>query len=321
MRPTATAREASGSGRANATVRRRPRTGFVLSGGASLGAMQVGMLRALYERRVVPDLLVGTSAGALNAAFVASRPQTVETADELATVWHELKREEIFPFSIRAMVVGLSGRRDHLVSDHGLRQLVARHVEFPDIGEAATPLHIAAFDLNEGCEVLLSRGPTLDIITAAASIPGIFPPVQIGARSLVDGGVVNNTPISHAVALGAERIFVLPTREPGRAPERTRRGALARAIHGLSVLTDGRLQFDLARYSKDAELLVLPAPNALAVQPTNFGHSGQLIREAHTAARAYLARVNPSQPRASRSRRRQRLRESPEAAHGLSHAA
>src|ERR1700692_2284858 len=72
----------------------RPTTAFVLSGGASLGALQVGMLRALYERHIVPDLLVGTSAGALNAAFIACRPQTVETADELAAVWRAVRREE-----------------------------------------------------------------------------------------------------------------------------------------------------------------------------------------------------------------------------------
>jgi NTE family protein len=258
--------------------------------------MQAGMLRALFERGVVPDLLVGTSVGALNAAFVASRPQTVETADQLARVWHELRREQIFPLSLRTLVVGLSGHRDHLVPDGGLRRLVARHVEFADLGDAAVPLHVVAFDLTENCEVLLSRGSTLDVITAAASIPGIFPPVPIAGRSLVDGGVINNTPISHAVALGAKRIFVLPTREAGRAPGRTSRGALGAAIEGLSLLTDGRLQFDLARYSKNAELVVLPAPNSLDVQPTNFTHSQRLIGEALAATREFLGRADTRYP-------------------------
>jgi NTE family protein len=268
----------------------------VLAGGASLGAMQAGMLRALYERGIVPDLLVGTSAGALNAAFVASRPQTVETADQLASAWHELRREQIFPMSLRALVVGLSGHRDHLVPDGGLRRLVARHIEFADLGDAAVPLHVVAFDLTENCEVLLSGGPTVDVITAATSIPGIFPPVPIGGRSLVDGGVINNTPISHAVALGAKRIFVLPTREARRAPSRTSRGALGAAIEGLSLLTDSRLRFDLARYSKDAELVVLPAPNRLDVQPTNFSHSQRLIGDALTATRAFLGRADRHYP-------------------------
>ena len=282
--------------RGSTRVARRPLTAFVLAGGASLGAMQVGMLRALYERGIVPDLLVGTSAGALNAAFVASRPQTVETADQLARVWHELRREHIFPLSLRALLVGLSGHRDHLVPDGGLRRLVARHIEFADLGEAAVPLHVVAFDLAESREVLLSRGPTLDVITAAASIPGIFPPVRLGRGSLVDGGVVNNTPISHAVALGAKRIFVLPTRKARRAPSRISRGALGAAIEGLSLLTDGRLRFDLARYSKDAELVVLPAPNSLGVQPTNFSHSQRLSGDALAATRAFLGRIDRHSP-------------------------
>lgn len=79
---------------------RRPKVAFVLSGGAGLGAIQVGMLRALYERDVRPDLIVGTSAGALNGAFIASRPQTVETADELAQVWRSLRRGHVFPLDL-----------------------------------------------------------------------------------------------------------------------------------------------------------------------------------------------------------------------------
>jgi NTE family protein len=91
----------------------RNRTAFVLSGGGSLGASQVGMSRALYEREIAPDVLVGTSVGALNAAFIASRPQTVETADQLADIWCRLGGEHLFPFSVRALLVGLAGREPH----------------------------------------------------------------------------------------------------------------------------------------------------------------------------------------------------------------
>jgi NTE family protein len=195
----------------------------VFSGGASLGALQVGMLRALYEQGIVADVLVGTSVGALNAAFVASRPQTPATAAELARVWRGLRREDLFPVSLRTLVSGLAGQRDHLVPDRGLRSQVARYIEFEDLSEAPVPLHLVAYDLIEGDEVLLSDGRALDAITAAASIPGIFRPVTIGERCLIDGGVVNNTPISHAVELGAERIYVLRTQQRwnplGRARE------------------------------------------------------------------------------------------------------
>ena len=267
----------------------RPYTAFVLSGGASLGALQVGMLRALYEQGIVADLLVGTSVGALNAAFVASRPQTPATAAELARVWRGLQREDLIPDSVRALVGGLSRKRDHFVPDRGLRSQVRRHIEFDDLSEASVPLHVVAFDLVEGREVLFSEGPAVAAITAAASIPGIFPAVQIGGRFLVDGGVVNNTPISHAIELGAERIYVLPTQQHSNPLGRAPRGALDTAIYALGVLVDGRLELDLARYADAAELIVLPAPNPRQVQPTDFEHSSHLIGEAHAAARAVLA--------------------------------
>jgi NTE family protein len=102
---------------------------FVLSGGPSLGAIQVGMLRALYERGVTPDVIVGTSAGALNGAFIASRPQTVETAEALASVWRALRRGGVFPLNPLTGVLGFLGSRDQLVPDSGLRRLIDPHGE------------------------------------------------------------------------------------------------------------------------------------------------------------------------------------------------
>jgi NTE family protein len=290
--------------RRSAARSRRPYTAFVFSGGASLGALQVGMLRALYERGVVPDLLVGTSVGALNAAFVASRPQTPATADELARVWLNIRRGHIFPVSVRALAGGLRGQRDHLVPDRGLRRQVRDYIEFDDLSEAAVPLHVVAFDVIAGREALLSEGPAVDAITASASIPGVFPPVVIGERRLIDGGVVNNTPISHAVELGAERIYVLPTQERMRPLARAPRGALDTALYGIGLVLDGRLEGDIASYSSQAELIVLPAPNPRQVQPTNFEHSSDLIGEALAASRTMLVQAEADVPKHVTSARR-----------------
>jgi NTE family protein len=268
----------------------RPRTAFVLSGGASLGALQVGMLEALYEQGIAPDLLVGTSVGALNAAFVASRPQSPQTARELGRVWRELQRQDVFPVSLSALVGGMCSRRDHLVPDRELRRLIRRYVEFDDLADAPIPVHLIAFDLLEGSELRLASGPAVDAVAASASIPGIFPPVAMGERRLIDGGVVNNTPISHAVELGAERIYVLPTQAPHDRPARVPTGALDAAIQGLHLLVGCRLEADVARYSAEAELILLPAPNAGCVQPTSFEHSHRLITDARAAARAALQR-------------------------------
>ena len=247
------------------------------------------MLRALYERGVVPDLLVATSAGAMNAAFVASRPQTVATTRELARIWRDLRRDDVFPVNPWTLIGGLLGKRDHVVSGGALRALVARHVEFDDLADAPIPLHLVAFDLDRRCEVLLSTGSTVDAIAGAAAVPGVLPPVRFGDQRLIDGGVVNNTPISHAIELGAERIYVLPTIDSSPMPRRTPLGALGAAIDGIGLLVARRLEADVGHYAGEAELIVLPAPNRLAVQPTDFGQANRLMRDALAGARLRLA--------------------------------
>src|SRR6266851_1825735 len=266
-----------------------PRTAFVLAGGAALGAMQAGMVHALYERGIAPDLLIGTSAGALNAAFLASRPATVATAEKLAAVWRGLRRSDILPLRPATLLSALAGRRDHLIPHQALRRLAARHLQFERLEQAAIPLHLVAFDLLTGTEVRLSDGPSVDAVLAAAAIPGVLPPVRWRGRLLADGGIAGNTPVSHAVALGAQRIYVLPTANPGdRGLPRPPRAALAAAVHAVTVLTNARLHGDLARYAQSAELIVLPAANPGHIPPTDFGHVGQLITQALAAARTAL---------------------------------
>jgi len=211
------------------------KTAFVLSGGASLGAIQVGMLKALYEREIAPDLIVGTSVGAINAAFVASRQQTSATADALADVWLALRRSEVFPLNPVTGFVGFFGGRNHLIPDRHLRRLVAKHLEIERLEDARVPLHVIATDVLSGEEVRLSRGDALEAVMASAAIPGAFPPVEWGERDLVDGGISNDAPISHALELGAERVYVLPTGY-ACALEEPPRGALAMLLHSTSLL-------------------------------------------------------------------------------------
>jgi NTE family protein len=274
----------------------KPRTAFVLSGGASLGAQQAGMLWALYEREIVPDLLVGTSGGALNAAFVASRPQSVATARRLAEIWRDLRREDVFPVSARTLFGGMTGRTDHLVPNAGLRRLISRHLELDTLEHAAVPIHLIAYDLLAGEEVRLSRGPAEATVLAASSIPGVLPPVRLDGRTLVDGGVVNNTPISHAVELGAERIFALPTQPATRAIRAVPRGALDSAIHAVNLLVGNRFADDLARFGREVDLIVLPATNPGGVQLTDFDHADELIADARRAARSALRAAIPALP-------------------------
>ena len=264
-----------------------PQTAFVLSGGASLGAIQVGMLAALYERGVVPDLIVGTSAGALNGAFIASRPQTIETADALADVWRGLRRGQVFPLNPLTGLLGFLGTRKNLVPDSALRRLVERHVQVDDLEDMPMPLHTVAVDAVTGEELRLSAGPTVDAVMASAAIPAVLPPVRWGERELMDGGVANNTPISHAIELGAEEIYVLPTGH-ACALEESPRGALAIALQALSLLTHRRLLDDIERLEAEAKLIVLPPPCPLSIQPIDFGHADALIERSYADACEFL---------------------------------
>jgi NTE family protein len=273
----------------------RPSVAFVLSGGASLGAIQVGMLRALYERGIAPDLIVGTSAGAMNAAFIASRPQTVATADALAAVWRQLRRGHVFPVNPLIGLLGFLGARDHLVPASGLRRLVSSHLEREALEDLPIPLHVVAVDVITGEELLLSRGPLADAVVASAAIPGVVPPVRWEERTLMDGGVANNTPISHAIALGAERIYVLPTGH-ACALDQPPRGALALALHAVSLLTQRRLTDDIARHEGDAQLVVLPPPCPLGIQPIDFSRADELIGRALNDAREFLDDGGEAEP-------------------------
>jgi NTE family protein len=262
---------------------------FVLSGGASLGAAQAGMLEALYERDIRPDLLVGTSVGAINAAFAASRPPTVQTAHELQRIWRGLSRGHVFPANPVTAGLGFLGLRDHSVSAGSLRRLVMRSLEIDRLEHAAIPLHAVAADVLSGEEVLLSSGSAVDAILASAAIPGVFPPVSWQSRLLMDGAIVNNTPISHAVDLGADRVIVLQaigTNRLRRAP----RGALGAGLMAASRALTRRFTEDVDRYADAAELVVLPAPRVDGIMPTDFGHADELIAMGLRRARVLLAR-------------------------------
>jgi NTE family protein len=264
-----------------------PRTAFVLSGGASLGAIQVGMLRALYERAVTPDVIVGTSVGAINGAFIASRPPTARTAEELAEVWHDIGRGQIFPLNPLTGFLGFFGARDHLVSDDGLRVLIKDNIEFARLEQAPIPIHVIATDLLSGRELRLSHGDTLGAVLASAAIPGVFAPVEWDGRKLMDGGVSNNAPIADAIELGAERIYVLPTGSACDLPDPPH-GAVAMLLHSMSLLVMHRLLIEAEALREQAELIVLPPPCPQAITPIDFSHTDELISRGYERSRDYL---------------------------------
>jgi NTE family protein len=168
-----------------------------------------------------------------------------------------------------------------------MRRLITRHIERDRIEQMPLELHVIAVDVLTGEELRLSRGPAVEAVMASAAIPGVLAPVSWEGRELIDGGVANNTPISHAVELGASAVYVLPTgnacalREPPS-------GALAVALHALSLLMQRRLLDDIERHRDRTKLVVLPPPCPLSVQPIDFGHAEMLIERAYADACEFL---------------------------------
>jgi NTE family protein len=267
-------------------------TAFVLSGGASLGAIHVGMLHALTDEGVAPDLIVGTSVGALNGGWIASRPGARGVMG-LADLWRSMSRTDVFPAHPIAGIQGLLGRRAHLVPNSGLRRVIADNLEFTRLEDAPVPLHVVATDVTSGTDVLLSSGDAVDAITASASIPGVFPPVKIGGRHLMDGGVVNNTPLSHAVTLGADQIWVLPTGYSCALPTAPS-GALTMALHALTLVINHRLAVDVSRFEDVVDLHVIRPLCPVAISGTDFSHGATLIDRSLDATREWLAACPPT---------------------------
>ncbi|HZX93817.1 MAG TPA: patatin-like phospholipase family protein, partial [Myxococcales bacterium] len=182
---------------------------FVFSGGSSLGALHAGMLRAVHEAGLVPDFLVGTSAGALNAAFVG-KGLTAGRLSELAGVWAGMKTKDVFPglgvwSSLRAALG--SGT---LASPAGLERIIERHVAATH-AELAIPTAVIASDLATGSAVAFREGDLRRHVLASASIPGVFPPVTAEGRTFIDGGVSSHVPLLPARDLGAKTMVVFDT--------------------------------------------------------------------------------------------------------------
>lgn len=263
------------------------RTAFVLAGGGSLGAVEVGMLRVLTEHGLRPDLVVGASVGAINAAHFAGRP-TPDGVAALAKVWAGLSTGDVFPFSPVRGFFGFVGWQDGLVDPSGLRALLERALPYRRLEETAIPCHIVATDVLDGREAILSTGDAVSALLASAAIPGVFPPVEREGLTLIDGGVASNTPVATAIGLGAERLIVLPTGYAcslGKPPH----GAIAIALHALTLMIVRQLVVDVERFGERAEIVVVPPLCPVETSPYDFAPTAELMARAEASTRTWLA--------------------------------
>jgi len=209
----------------------------VLSGGGSLGAIQVGALHALLEAGIRPDVFIGCSVGALNAAFMAADP-SLERVLELRDLWLSLDCNDVFPASRRS-VMGHVVRRDmHLYEPDGLHDLVSRLVLVDDLAALAVPVHVVTTDLVSGHPVWWTSGDPQRVLVASASLPGLLPPVQLGDSLHVDGGVTCPVPVQRAVELDVQRIWVLDVTG----------GSLGRRDARMNALDVLLMSFAISRY-------------------------------------------------------------------------
>jgi NTE family protein len=260
------------------------KTAFVFTGGGSLGAIQVGMLRVLLSSGVQPDFVVGASVGAMNASYFAGAPNAAGVA-RLEQIWSGLRRSDIFPFTL-ANAFGLLRHPGNLVDPSRLRSLVEMNLPCAQLEEAKIPLHIMATN-QQGLGVRLSSGPAIEAILASTAIPGVFPPVHIGDELLMDGAIAANTPVRLAVELGASRIIILPTgyacalKEPPKT-------AIGKALHAITLMIAWQLMYELEQISEDIELHLVPTLCPLAVSPFDFSASKELIERAAQSSKKWI---------------------------------
>jgi len=183
---------------------------FVLSGGGNLGAVQVGMIYALIESGIRPGMIVGTSVGAINGAFLASRAD-LDGIGEIARFWSSLRRRDVFGIGVLPLALGLVRQRSYLFDSRPMRRVLESFMAFTRLEEAPIPFAVVATALDTGEPVLLDSGNALTALLASAAIPRVLPPVEIDGRLLVDGAAAADVPLRQALSLGARNLYVLPT--------------------------------------------------------------------------------------------------------------
>lgn len=260
--------------------------GVVLSGGGNRGALQASALEVLLGEGIVPDLLVGTSVGAINAAYLAADP-TAGQAAALACFWRQARGRDIFPGSRAELVLRLLSRRDHLYSAAGLRRLLERHLPYRRIQDAAVGLIIVAAELTSGTERRMTHGPVLEAVLASAAIPGVFPPVAWEGQMLCDGGIVANVPLAAALEAGADEVWILDTSGPCSVPRRAR-SAVDVALQAIAAGSAARTLAELSCPPGPAVIHHLSLPCRTDRWFTDFSATGELLADGAAAAAAYL---------------------------------
>jgi NTE family protein len=262
------------------------KTAFVFAGGGSFGAIQVGMMHSLAAHGILPDMVVGSSVGALNGAYYAGDP-TLKGVLALEAIWRGLQRHDVFPVTWRTLL-GFLWRRDFLIPHDGIQKLIDDYLPYRNLQDAKLPVHIVTTNIVSGDTVVLSEGSAAQAIIASTAIPGAFAPIRYGEIYLADGAISANTPIRVAVAKGARRLIILPTGY-ACATHTPPVGAVANALHALTLLIARQLVTELEGLGPDIQYFVVPPLCPLVGSPYDFSRTPDHIERAIQSTDAWLA--------------------------------
>lgn len=269
-------------------------TAFVLGGGGILGAAEVGMLRALAERGIRPDLVVGSSVGALNGAFLSADPSIV-TVEQMVKTWVGLSGRGVFSGSLAGQVTNLVRHGTFLHDNSGLRALLDDHLGASSFEDLAVRFECVAACIETASPRWFTSGPLTPAVLASCAVPGLLPPVRIGDEHFLDGGLVRSVPIGRAVQLGAKRVFVL---QVGRLEERLRppRRPWEVALVAFEIARRHHFHEEVANLEEGVELHVLPSGSRAAAVSLRYRDSSaapERIDAAYRASCEYLDGVRP----------------------------
>ena len=243
------------------------------------------MLRALIERGITPDLIVGVSIGAWNGAWVAYRPD-LEWVKQLEQVWRKVNRRTLDMVWWRA-ARNMVRRKPSLYEGGGLSRFVARHLQVHNFEDLAVPFHTVAIDLTVGTKAVFSHGPLAPAVLASSAIPGVFPPVVIDGRQHVDGGLVDPTGLDTAIELGARRVFVLDSGYAGRLPAPL--GSMNAIVdHTFQIAAQHRTRWTIKQMGRAVEIIHLRPSAGFLRHSMDFGATKDYIEAGYGFASEIL---------------------------------
>ncbi len=263
---------------------------FRIGGWRHVGAAEVGMLRALLERGLIPDLIVGSSVGALNGALLASRP-TLDGVETMTEMWEGLSKRGVFGNSIVNQLTTLARHGTYLHSNEQLRQLledgIGATVRFDQLG---VRFECIASCIERAAPQWFSSGSVVDAVLASSAVPGLLPAVEIDGEHFLDGGLIRSVPIGRAVDLGATRIFVLHVGRLERALEPPTRPWQVATV-AFEIARRHHFEEEMAALTPDVEMHVLPSgshPSSVSLRYRSTSGVSQRIDTAYEATAEYL---------------------------------